>query len=98
MTEKQPPKGVVAVFVGPDGRCVASVSDFDYSGYGGFSLQQSQEVRVQDAIARKVANALCSSDFTRHMETHDMKRVMRQMIDRDGYKLHIIPVGHEAAP
>jgi hypothetical protein len=89
------PQGVVAVFVGPTGQCIASVSDFERSGYGGYSLQQSQTVRVKDAIGRKVAEAFASSEFTKHLDRYNVQRVLEAMQQNDGYKLHIISVGHE---
>jgi hypothetical protein len=92
---KPVPKGVVAVFVGPDGHAVANAADFDYSGYGGFSLEEAQIIRVKDAIARKVAEAFASTEFTKHLDRYRLQEVLRQMQDRDGYKLHIIGIGHE---
>lgn len=90
------PKGVVAVFVGPDGREIASVADFDLGGYGGHTLLQSQTVRVRSEIAIKVADALASSEFTKHIDNYAKRQVLAEMERRDGYRLHIIPVGHEA--
>jgi hypothetical protein len=89
------PKGVVAVLVGPDGRAVASASDFDLSGYGGYSLEEGQTHRIRDAIAHRVAEAMASSDFTKNMSTYERRKVVEAMIAKDGYRLHIIPIGHE---
>ena len=88
------PKGVVAVFVGPDGRQIASVSDFNQNGYGGFSLEEAQTSRVKDSIASAVADMLCSSAFTKHLDNYRKREVLSQMQTRDGYHLHIIPIGH----
>lgn len=90
------PKGVVAVFVGPDGREIASVCDFDQSGYGGYTMQEAQTHRIRDAVARAVAEQLCSSEFTKHIDGYQRQKVMQAMIDRGGYRLHIIPVGYGA--
>jgi hypothetical protein len=89
------PKGVVAVFVGPTGQCIASVSDFERSGYGGYSLKDSQTVRVKDEIGRQVAEAFASSEFTKHLDRYNVQKVLSAMQSNDGYKLHIISVGHE---
>lgn len=96
MTE-QIPKGVVAVFVGPDGREVASASDFNQSGYGGHTLQESQTVRIRDAIANRVADALASTDFTKHIDLYHKREVLRSMERTAGYRLHIIPIGYDPA-
>lgn len=93
--EVQTPKGVVAIFVGPDGRCIASVSDFRHDGYGGYTMQEAQTHRARDAIARAVADALASSEFTKHIDNYHKREVLSQMERQDGYRLHIVPVGHE---
>jgi hypothetical protein len=89
------PKGIVAVFVGPDGHCVASVSDFDTSGYGGYTMREAQEHRIRDAIATAVANALASNDFTKHIDVYHKREVLRAMERTAGYHLHLVPVGYE---
>jgi hypothetical protein len=90
------PKGVVAVFVGSDGHAVASCADFDQSGYGGYTMQEAQTHRIRETIARRVAEAFASTEFTKHLDTYKVRCVIDQMIARDGYFLHIIPVGYEA--
>lgn len=97
MGQKQvQPKGVVAVFIGPGGHCIASASDFHLDGFGGFSLLEAQTIRVKEAIGFRVAEALASNDFAKHLDRYQIATVLRQMEERDGYALHIIPVGHEA--
>lgn len=89
-TKTDTPQGVVGIFVGPDGRCIASVSDFDHHGYGGYTQQEAQTHRVRDAIARAVADALASSEFTKHidkMERDEADKRMRKVHASDRLRL-----------
>lgn len=96
-TKTDTPQGVVGIFVGPDGRCIASVSDFDHHGYGGYTQQEAQTHRVRDAIARAVADALASSEFTKHIDNYHKREVLSAMERNDGYRLHVVPVGYEVS-
>lgn len=88
-------KGVVAVFVGPDGREIASVSDFSTDGYGGFTMRQAQEHRIRYAVADAVAERFASTEFTKHLDNYQRRQVLDAMTRDGGYKLHIIPIGYD---
>lgn len=91
-----PPVGVVALFIGKDGRVIANTSDFNASGYGGFTLRQSQEIRVKSALAREVLDKLSSSLICEAIDTHDALKIMASMCSRCGCRVEIVAVGHEA--
>lgn len=68
--------GVVAIYTDKDGRVIASVSDFDRSGYGGCSLEEAQGIRAKRALSRAVANAYCSPVFADKLNWMDCEKVM----------------------
>jgi len=88
--------GVVALFIGKDGRVIANVSDFNTSGYGGFSLQQAQEMRVKRSLAHEVFKSLSSPLIFDAIDTYDAQKIMDSMCSRCGCRVEIIAVGHEA--
>lgn len=73
------PKGVVAIFVSPDGRVVASGTDFDVDRPGGYKLQDAQRVRAERRLARAVVDAYCSSTVTEALSEYDREQMMRKL-------------------
>lgn len=92
-----PPRGVVAVFTDKHGDVIASVSDFDAQGYGGFTRQQSQEVRAKDRLAVAVVHSYCGAPVCEVLRDYDCQQIMRNM-ERNGAKVSIIPVGWGGVP
>lgn len=82
MPEGAKPTGVVAVLLFPDGRSLCSASDFDTSGYGGFTLHESQEHRAKAAIAREVVGKLCSDDVVKALDTAECDLIIAP-VDQD---------------
>lgn len=95
-TTEEKPKGVVGILTGPDGHVWASVTDFDTSGYGGFSLQEAQEVRVQTLLAFEFIRKTCSDIVVQAMGPLDCKGIVGTLISKHGFKRTIIPIGHPA--
>lgn len=89
------PSGVVAVFIGKDGRVIASVSDFNTSGYGGFSLRQAQEMRVKRSLAHEVLKALSSPLICEAIDAYDAEKIVNSMCSRCGCRVEVVAVGHE---
>ena len=96
MPQDPEPCGVVALFIGKDGRVIANVSDFNTSGYGGFSLQQAQEIRVKSSLAHEVLEKLSSPLICAAVDTYDAKKIMDNMCSRCGCRVEIVSVGHGA--
>lgn len=93
MSEKVP-SGVVGIFIDPDGRVIATATDF-YKGYlGGFTLREAQTMRVKKALALEVANAFCSPVFVEAMSEYDIERVMQNM-QKNGHKAVFLGIGEE---
>lgn len=92
----QPPRGVIALLVGKDGRVIANASDFNTGGYGGFTLQEAQKLRVKRNLAHEVMRALSSPLICEAIETYDAEKIMNAMCSRCGCRVETVSVGHEA--
>lgn len=87
------PKGIVVCFIDDNGNVVASVSDFSTDGYGGFGLQEAQEIRAKRLLKWEVANAYCSKHFVRAMETFHAEATVDALIRKHGCKIHVTYIG-----
>lgn len=85
-------KGVVGIYTDPDGHVIASVSEFETHGYGGFTLLQAQEHRAHQALARAVVQAYASERLWKALDGRCSEILNR--LCRDGGKATFIPVGH----
>lgn len=90
------PIGVVAVFTGKDGRVLASASDFEMSGYSGFSIHQAQEMRAKRSLANEVMRSLAHPLICSAIETYDAEKIVASMCSRCGCRVEIVAVGYEA--
>lgn len=88
--------GVVALFIDKEGRVLANVSDFNSSGYGGFTLQQAQEIRAKSSLAHEMLEKLSSPLICAAVDTYDAKKIMDNMCSRCGCRVEIVSVGHGA--
>lgn len=99
MVEKksEDPKGVVLVFIDEEGREIASVSDFNRTGYGGWSLRDAQNLRARRALAMKVCNAYSSSQLVRAIDAYDAERIIDRLVKDHACKIATVVVGHAEA-
>ena len=89
------PKGIVCLITDKNGREMAAATDFDTSGYGGFTLQEAQTIRAKDAVYRKLIHNLCSADMANAIGSHYSQQIFQQMQHTAGYTLHTIKIGYE---
>lgn len=88
MDKETIPTGMSAIFVS-DGDVIAHVTDFARDRYGGFTLQESQEHRVKDRLARAVVKALSSPLLADNMDNYTCQRILEKIPG----KVHIMPIG-----
>lgn len=81
------PSGVVMICTDKDGREVATVHDFDRSGYGGFTLQRSQEIRCKDRLALAVINRYASPIIGQAMCKWHRDELLQTLQRDHGYKV-----------
>ena len=84
------PSGVVMVCVDAAGREIATVHDFDRSGYGGFTLQRSQEIRCKNRLARAVIDAYSNPIIAQCMSEWHRDELLKKLISDHGYKVHTV--------
>lgn len=89
------PKGVVVLFVGPDGYVWGRGVDFERQAAGGCSLQDSQSYRARNRLALDVMSRVLSPVFAKHLATYAFENVMERLRDQDGFKVHEIAIGHD---
>lgn len=94
MSEKAA-KGVVAILTGPDGYVWATVTDFDRSGYGGFSMQEAQEYRAKRALAWEFVRKACSDVIVKAMDEYQCDRIISNVCSQQGFTRTILPIGYE---
>ena len=88
------PKGIVAALFNVNGHNIVSVSDFNTTCYGGFSVYESQKHRVQIALAEATVRAYCSEDIVDAiLKLGHSADIVRRLVDK-GFTLSIIPIGH----
>lgn len=91
------PSGVIIMCIDASGREIATVHDFDRSGYGGFTLQRSQEIRAKDRLATAVIDAYANPIIARCMSNWHRDELLKSMCRDHGYRLHTIYLPEELA-
>ncbi|MBS0372112.1 MAG: hypothetical protein JSS57_23265 [Proteobacteria bacterium] len=94
MADEREPKvcGVVGLLIGPNGHVWAEATDFSGSGYGGFNLKRSQEIRVEAAIARAFVRNACSGVVVEALDGYDCQQIVSKL---KGFKMKLVAVGHD---
>ena len=90
------PQGVLVIVHWPDGDVLASISDFDRSGYGGFTLFEAQRMRAKDAAKREAIRKLCHDDVAFSIDSYRASEIIADLINKKGYSLTVVPIGYPA--
>lgn len=85
------PKGVVALFIGPDGYVWATGTDFAEGAWSGFTLVEAQAKRATDQMRRDFVVNTCNRAVADAMGLYDIEQIMRRM---EGYRVHVVEIGH----
>lgn len=93
--EHPAPKGVIAIMTSPDGRVVASESDFDPSSAAGFQNWQRQRSRARAKANRATVDAYCSPVITEVLDQHDIDGICDDLCRKKGYRLTLKAIGYE---
>jgi len=93
MSDKLPP-GIVMICTDPQGRIIATVTDFERSAPGGYDLREAQAYRARSALRRAICHAYCSPAFAAVFDDYDLDGAMRRLRDK-GWKITEILIGHE---
>lgn len=88
------PKGVVAIYTDPDGHVIASATDFNKTGMGGCTLQETQSYRAKAALAGNVVRAYCSTALTDALSNYLCQQILEALQEKGG-KVTILPIGGE---
>lgn len=93
---KGPPgsKGAVVMLIKPGGQVVATSTDFEMVGYGGFSLAEAQVIRCKQRLARILAEQSMSTALLEVLDSHTLNSILEDAYKK-GWVRHIVYVGHE---
>jgi hypothetical protein len=94
-TDTKQLSGWCAVMINPNGVVVTTYADFDRSGYGGFSLDEAQKFRARNIIKRRFVGDHLNGWLASKADEYFCDQFWR-VAELAGYKLQLIPVGHEA--
>lgn len=89
------PKGVVSVLMDKDGRVIASSSDFERHGYGGFSLEESQRRRSRGILAQDMVRELCGPIIRQVVTSYDATEMMDALCRHHGFTVAVVTIGHD---
>jgi hypothetical protein len=87
------PCGVIAIFTSADGDVIATASDFNRSGYGGFKIWEAQRSRACQAVKWKAVQAYCSTAVSDALSSYLCEQVADALISK-GHKLSVRAVGY----
>lgn len=88
------PLGYAVLLIDPDGHVIAETTDFERSGYGGFTLKQAQRIRCNDQLWRAALDRLCSPIISKAAGSYHGPAIIEEMVRKHGYRIHEIAIGH----
>lgn len=88
------PNGVVAILVSKNGNELASVTDFNRTTPGGFTLLEAQKSRARETLATKAMKELSSPLLSDSISQYHARGILSEMCDR-GCKIIFVPVGYD---
>lgn len=89
------PKGVVGVLIDEAGYVWAEASDFNASGSGGFDLERSQQMRVENRLAIEFMRSACAPPVLKAIDDYDCRKIVENLIRNHKWKRKLISIGHE---
>ncbi|TPL30220.1 hypothetical protein [Mesorhizobium sp. B2-4-7] len=91
-------QGVCGVVTAPDGHVVATHADFERQGYGGFSLEEAQTIRVKEGLKRAFLRAFLFEGLTSKTSGYFCEQFWENAREH-GYRMETFPIGYsEMAP
>lgn len=96
MSEVRKIQGVCGVVTAPDGAVVATHSDFERQGYGGFTLQEAQTIRVKDGLKRSFLRAFLYTNLVAKSGGYFVDQFWENGREH-GYRMETFPVGYDEA-
>ena len=87
-------QGVCGVVTAPDGHVVATHSDFERQGYGGFTLQEAQTIRVRDGLKRAFLRAYLFDGLIKKTSVYFCEQFWKNASDH-GYRMETFPIGYD---
>ena len=93
-TVAESPRGCVMLCTDPQGNEIATITDFERSGYGGFTLKEAQRIRCKRQIARAVIDRYASPVIAENMAEYHRDSLLQSLLKK-GWRIHEIYIGYE---
>ncbi|MDB5606693.1 MAG: hypothetical protein JWP25_3593 [Bradyrhizobium sp.] len=87
------PQGIIAIMTSPDGDVIATATDFNRSGYGGYKLWEAQAMRAKDQVKWATVRAYCSPVVSDALDSYLMGQVADRLCSK-GHKITLRAVGY----
>ncbi len=89
------PRGVVALFIAPDGRVVAHGASFDeFSGLRGGSLRHAQNEMARARVLSRAMREMANGDLAKAISDQALDWIIPNLEDA-GYRIETRPIGYE---
>ena len=88
------PKGVIAIWTDPEGRVIATESDFELSGYGGFKIWEAQRMRARNSVYREAVRAYCSPAVSKVLSSYLLEGIANEMM-KSGHRITLRAIGYD---
>ena len=88
------PRGVVAIFIAPNGFEGGVSYDFDQTAAGGMTLEMTQQHRAKIPLYRRIVANYASPVLAENIENYTAERIVKDMISKGG-RIEYISIGHE---
>lgn len=87
-------RGICGIVTTPDGVVVATHSDFERQGYGGFTLQEAQTFRVKNGLKRSFLRAFMFDNLIRKSSSYFCEQFWENAREH-GYRMETFPIGYD---
>lgn len=73
---------------------MATSTDFEKSGYGGFKLDEAQKIRCKEKLYREIVSVYSSPALAENIEHYTCQRIVDDLLKKD-FKIHYEYIGHD---
>ena len=78
------PCGIIAIMTSPDGRVIATATDFDRSAPGGCKLWEGQMWRARDQVKWAAVRAYCSDVVVKAITSYTSTKIAEDLLSTVG--------------
>lgn len=88
------PKGVVAIWISPDGHVIATKADFERQSFGGFKLHVAQAMRAEKFVQWAAVKAYSSPAMADCLGGYLLEQIAAEL-RRKGHRVVLRAIGYD---